>query len=62
MVKQHRGIGGYVSLLLRAGFALTHLEEWGPTPGQIAARPEWAVERERPMFLLLAARRSAERA
>lgn len=58
VVKQHRAVGTYVSLLLGAGFTLTHLEEWGPTAEQIEARPDWAVERERPMFLLLAARRS----
>jgi predicted type IV restriction endonuclease len=45
-------------LLLRAGFTITHLEEWGPSEAQIAARPEWALERDRPLFLLVAARRS----
>lgn len=59
VIKRHRTIGGYVALLLGAGFTLTHLEEWGPTPAQIAAHPEWAVERQRPPFLLLAARRSS---
>lgn len=58
VVKRHRTIGSYVGLLLGAGFTLTHLEEWGPTPAQIAEHPEWAVERQRPPFLLMAARRS----
>ncbi|WP_343712973.1 class I SAM-dependent methyltransferase [Inquilinus sp.] len=57
VVKQHRTIGGYVGLLLRAGFTLAHLEEWGPTADQIAEHPEYAIERERPAFLLLAADR-----
>jgi hypothetical protein len=44
-------------MLLRLGFVLSHVEEWGPTPQQIAARPSLAEELERPTFLLLAARR-----
>jgi SAM-dependent methyltransferase len=55
VVKQHRTIGTYLNLLIRLGFAISHVEEWGPTDDQIAARPEWAEERERPMFLLIAA-------
>jgi hypothetical protein len=31
--------------------------EWGPTEEQIAEVPEWAVEIERPQFLLIGARR-----
>jgi hypothetical protein len=45
-------------LLIRAGFAISHVEEWGPTAEQISANPQWAQERERPMFLLVAAQRS----
>lgn len=55
VIKRHRTIGGYVSLLLGTGFTLTHLEEWGPTAEQIAVHPEWALERERPPFMLVAA-------
>ena len=55
VIKYHRGIGTMVSALLAAGFVLTHLVEWGPDATQIAAHPEWAVERERPSFLLVAA-------
>ncbi len=58
VVKRHRTVGGYVNLLLGAGFTLTHLEEWGPTDAQVAQHPEWAVERERPPFMLVAARSS----
>jgi ubiquinone/menaquinone biosynthesis C-methylase UbiE len=57
VIKQHRTIGTYLNLLLRLGFTLTRIEEWGPTAAQIAARPALAVERERPPFLLVAARR-----
>jgi ubiquinone/menaquinone biosynthesis C-methylase UbiE len=56
-IKQHRTLGTYLNLLLRLGFALAHVEEWGPTDEQIAARPALAEERQRPMFLLVAARR-----
>ena len=58
VIKQHRTIATYLNMLLRAGFALRHLEEWGPTEAQIAEVPAWADERQRPPFLLVAARRS----
>ncbi len=58
VVKQHRSIASYVTLLLEAGFALTAVREWGPSEEQIAAVPAWALERDRPPFLLVAARRS----
>ena len=57
VVKQHRTIGTYVNLLLGLGFTLAHLEEWGPTEAQVATRPDLAIERERPAFLLVSARR-----
>lgn len=57
VVKQHRTVAGYVGLLLDQGFVLTHLEEWGPSDAQIAARPALAEERERPPFLIVAARK-----
>lgn len=57
IVKQHRTIGTYLNLLIRLGFTITHVEEWGPTDKQIAARPEWAEERHRPMFMLVGAHR-----
>jgi SAM-dependent methyltransferase len=58
VIKQHRTLATHVNLLLAAGFTLTHLDEWGPSAEQIAARPELALERERPPFLILSARRS----
>ena len=58
VVKQHRTIGTYISLLVRAGFVIDELVEWGPSPEQIAEHPDWAPARERPMFMLVATHRS----
>ncbi|QEX20065.1 SAM-dependent methyltransferase [Hypericibacter terrae] len=58
VIKQHRMIGTYVDLLRRAGFVIAHIEERGPSREQAASHPEWAPERERPMFLLLACDRA----
>jgi SAM-dependent methyltransferase len=57
VIKQHRTMATYVNLLLRLGFTPWHIEEWGPTDDQIAARPALEDERQRPMFLLVSARR-----
>ena len=57
VVKQHRTLATYINLLLRLGFVLTHVMEWGPSAQQILARPQLADEHERPPFLLVAARR-----
>lgn len=57
VIKQHRTLGTYLNLLIRLGFTLDHVEEWAPTHEQTAAQPDWAEERERPMFLLVAASR-----
>lgn len=57
VVKQHHTMSSYVNALLRAGFGLAHLAEWAPTDAQIAEHPDWAVERHRPPFMLVAARR-----
>lgn len=57
VVKQHRTLASHLNLLIGLGLRLRHVEEWGPTPEQIAAEPDWARERERPAFLLIAAER-----
>ncbi|MGX8011465.1 class I SAM-dependent methyltransferase [Mesorhizobium sp. ORM8.1] len=57
VVKHHRTIGTTLNLLIEAGFVIGHVEEFCPTQAQIAARPELAEELERPMFLLVQARR-----
>ena len=55
--KYHRTLGTLLNTLIGAGFALRRIEDFSPTDAQIAERPELAIERERPMFLLVAAQR-----
>ena len=57
VIKQHRTLATYINMLIGQSFSLSHVEEWGPTEEQIAAQPNWADERQRPPFLLVAARR-----
>jgi ubiquinone/menaquinone biosynthesis C-methylase UbiE len=57
VIKQHRTLASYLNMLIGLGFSISHVEEWGPTAEQIAAQPQWADERHRPSFLLVAARR-----
>jgi SAM-dependent methyltransferase len=58
VIKYHRTVATYVNELLRSGLVVSHVEEWGPTDAQVAVRPALADERQRPPFLLLAARRA----
>jgi hypothetical protein len=58
VIKQHRTIATYVSLLLGAGFTLSAIDEWGPSPEMLRENPTWAEHRERPMFLLMKATKS----
>lgn len=55
VIKQHRKLATTLNTLTDAGFALLRLDEFAPTPEQIAAMPDLAVERERPMMLLVSA-------
>jgi SAM-dependent methyltransferase len=55
VVKHHRTLGTTLNLLIRSGFRIEHVEEFCPTPEQIAERPELADELERPMFLIVRA-------
>ncbi|OCP20656.1 MULTISPECIES: class I SAM-dependent methyltransferase [unclassified Ensifer] len=57
VVKYHRTIGTTLNALMRGGFAIRHVEEWHPTPAQIAANPDLAEEMERPMILIVDAQR-----
>jgi ubiquinone/menaquinone biosynthesis C-methylase UbiE len=57
VIKQHRTVGTYLNLLIRLGFVISHVEEWGPTDAQIVVHPALADERQRPPFLLVAATR-----
>ncbi|HBO5731167.1 class I SAM-dependent methyltransferase [Pseudomonas aeruginosa] len=53
VVKHHRTLGSLLNLLIELGFRLARVEEWSPSDEQVAARPELAEERERPMLLLV---------
>jgi SAM-dependent methyltransferase len=57
VVKHHRTLGATLNLLIGAGFQIERVEEFCPSPAQIAERPELEEERDRPMFLLVRARR-----
>ena len=57
VIKHHRTLATYLNMLLRLGFSISEVNEWGPTPRQMASQPGWADERQRPAFLLVAARR-----
>jgi SAM-dependent methyltransferase len=59
VVKQHRTIATYFNMLLSLRFDIRRVVEWGPSAEQVAERPDFAPERERPPFLLLAARKRA---
>ncbi|ENN87191.1 hypothetical protein RHSP_24236 [Rhizobium freirei PRF 81] len=56
VVKQHRTMGTTLNLLIKSGFAIAHVEEWSPSDEDLALHPDWAIERERPMFLLISTR------
>lgn len=58
VLKYHRTLGTTLNTLIGAGFALRRVEEFVPTPAQIAGMPELAEEMERPMMVLIAARRA----
>lgn len=58
VIKQHRTLATCINTLVEVGLVILHLEEWGPTPEQIASHPEWSDERQRPPFLLVSARKS----
>jgi ubiquinone/menaquinone biosynthesis C-methylase UbiE len=57
VIKQHRTLATYINMLIQIEFVISHVEEWGPTEEQIAAEPNWADERQRPPFLIVAATR-----
>ena len=58
VVKYHRTIATYLRGLRRVGLVVDELIEWGPSSDQVNNTPAWAVELDRPPFLLVAARRS----
>lgn len=57
VLKHHRRLSTTVNVLISAGFIVRQIEEFAPNPAQIANDPALEVELERPMFLLVSARR-----
>lgn len=57
VLKYHRTISTTLNTLIRTGFAIRHVGEFAPTAAQIAENPKLAEEVERPMMLLVSARR-----
>ena len=57
VVKHHRTLGTTLNALVAAGFVIRHVEEWRPSEAQLAEHPEWQIELNRPMFLLIACER-----
>jgi SAM-dependent methyltransferase len=57
VVKQHRTLATTLNTLIGSGFAIRGVDEWSPTPGQLAERPSLADEMDRPMMVLIAAQR-----
>lgn len=55
--KQHRTVGTLLNTVLDAGFAIRRVRESFPTAEQVAADPDLAEERQRPMFLIVVADR-----
>ena len=56
-MKQHRTLGATLNTLIGARFSIQRIEEWSPTPEQVAAQPSLAEELDRPMMLLVVARK-----
>jgi SAM-dependent methyltransferase len=53
--KQHRTLGTLLNTLLDAGFTIRRVLESLPSEEQVVAEPDLAEERDRPMFLMVAA-------
>jgi SAM-dependent methyltransferase len=61
VLKYHRTLGTTLNTLIDAGFELRRVEEFAPTREQIEQLPELAEELERPMMLLVSARKTETR-
>lgn len=57
VLKYHRTLATTINTLISAGFDLRRMEEFAPSPEQIADVPDLAEELERPMMLLVSARK-----
>ncbi|MCW4863216.1 class I SAM-dependent methyltransferase [Enterobacter hormaechei subsp. hoffmannii] len=58
VIKYHRTLGTTLNALIKAGLTISEVNEWGPTQAQVDARPALAEEAERPMLVLIAARKA----
>ncbi|AWV07858.1 class I SAM-dependent methyltransferase [Marilutibacter maris] len=57
VLKHHRTLATTLNTLIGAGLEVSRVEEFAPTPGQIEREPALAEEMERPMLLLVSARK-----
>ena len=57
VVKHHRMLGTTLNTLVEAGFVVRQVQEFAPSSEQVNREPELAEERERPMLVLIAARK-----
>jgi len=57
VLKYHRTMGTTLNTLIGAGFEIMQVEEFAPSSEQISETPSLADEMERPMMLLVSARR-----
>ncbi|MEY9178848.1 SAM-dependent methyltransferase [Bradyrhizobium sp. USDA 326] len=57
VVKYHRTVGTTLNALIHAGFTIKAVEEFAPSLEQISENPALEEELERPMMLLISARR-----
>ena len=58
VIKYHRTLGTTLNALIKAGLTISEVNEWGPTQAQVDAWPALAEEAERPMLVLIAARKA----
>lgn len=58
VIKYHRTLGTTLNALIKAGLTISEVNEWGPTQAQIDAWPALSEEAERPMLVLISARKA----
>lgn len=55
VIKQHRTVATHINLLIEHGFVIDHVAEFGPGENVVAAEPGFAIDRDRPAFLIVKA-------
>jgi hypothetical protein len=50
-------LGATLNTSIDAGFVIRRVEEWSPSPEQVADQPSLAEEMDRPMMALVAAQK-----